>query len=735
MENKNVIIKSILDEIIQTSATEGNIFNEYKSRETIGKEVFKELYKRFDFEKKGFIMSDVSRDVGLLSQCQSLQALVSLALDFGLSFDDNIVENQKVSIRDMMDIVIEEVITRITRTDENGDFVGYVFDASPYDTTHYTAEHSSIDTITWVIPSFFIILKYYANLETPEVCKWEDKIIPIIRHGIKYINKAYVNGKKTDEGMSIGWNFTKDCEEPSLYFSFAVSECYLDMFNTFESILKYPYAMKNSREYGIPIDEDLRKDYEKKLKEYNANRNRKVVNENHAKHDTYNELVRIYKLVNEIDELDEIRIDHTIYGDLENRCRAVAIQVWEHVKDNLADQFFYNDLNTTLSEKDILMSTTSDALFNTVFIINIMIDGGLDEYLGFLKNAAILAGDENNAEKYQREYGSLLESCQLAVQKAFRTYEYLKNNSKDYIVDQYLIGFNEKFTKHKNLVNELRKLRMKSFSLLPMLIHTNNVISEYLIKYPQYNMRKYLEYILENRYFSLENNEVHWIWEKDGFFSGSNCYYIVALNEFYNYHEKYERDYINIGRKNEEYKKRIINEYITKQRSPGGVIAELEKKNREQKEKLEEKTKEIENLERRIKEVKKPVEDAVRVIINEELESKFAILLKNTLSCAARALTLDEIDDTPDKDKVYSGICSSFYDMILANIFAGYYKVGNSFRFSSAEDYQKKAKEFSDDLKASIAAYISSINSYVGTNDDAEKRSSLRIWLEDEKKK
>lgn len=743
----NTEFKTMLDEIIvKRESADTNIFNEYKSKKEIGLEIFKELYARFDFEKKGFIMNDISREIGLLSQCQSLQALVSLALDFGLEFDKkDYIKNQKYCIREIMDFTIEDIINRIVVKDENGNIKEFIFDASPYDSSknekgeskYFTAEYSNIDSITWVIPSFFTVLKYHANLERPEICQWEDILVAVIKHGIKYLNEAYIDSKENDGSISTGWNFTKKCEEPSLYFSFAVGECYLDIFAAFEDVLKYAYAKRNSEEYGIPIDKDVLANYEKELQRYFVDMHREVDDPKYAKHDSYNEMVRLYKRINDIGELAEIHVENTIYGDLERRCRENAKNVWEHVKNGLADNFYYNDLKTTLSEDEIFKSTTSDALFNTVYIINIMLAGGLDERMDFLRQKALTSFDGTaegkSAEEWQLEYDNLFESCQLAIQKAFRTYEKMKNKSKDYIVDQFLIGFNERFAEHKGLVNELRKLRMKTFSLLPMLIHTHNIVSEYLIKYPQHNMKRYLEYILENRFIPSNSDQARWIWEKDGFFSGSNCYYIVALNEFYVYHQKYEREYIKIGDDNSGTKKEIqenaVKEYKKQLRAPDGDITKLEKDKEEYLKTIKKQQEEIVRLQN----VNRPVEEAVIEVIDEQLDKKFATLLRNTFAHAAKALTVNSVDSTPDESNVYSGICKALYEMIFAEIFAGYYVVDEKqgkYRFKDAEDYLSKAEDFRIDLKATIAAYISSINSYACVGDETEKKSILRNLLD-----
>ena len=206
--------KSSILEIIKNSADNTSVFNEYVGKEEIGKNIFKELNKRF--RKDGFVLQDNSNEVGILSQCQSMQTLVSLAQDFGLDFNtDNYFAGQKGTIRQIMDAVIEDVINRVCVKDENGNTVGYIFDSSPYDTDHFTQKYSNVDTITWVVTSFFLILKYHANNKVREICKWEPILIDIIKYGLNYINEAFITGSESlENGLDMGWNFTKDCKEP-----------------------------------------------------------------------------------------------------------------------------------------------------------------------------------------------------------------------------------------------------------------------------------------------------------------------------------------------------------------------------------------------------------------------------------------------------------------------------------------------------------------------------------------
>ena len=138
----------------------------------------------------------------------------------------------------------------------------------------------------------------------------------------------------------------------------------------------------------------------------------------------------------------------------------------------------------------------------------------------------------------------------------------------------------------------------------------------------------------------------------------------------------------------------------------------------------------------RLQNISRPVEDAVIEVINEQLDKRFATLLQNTLTHAAKALTVDCVDNTPDESNVYSGICFSLYEMIFAEIFASYYTLDakeGKYRFTDVDDYLHKAEDFKVDLKATIAAYITSINNCACIDGETEKKSILRNLLDKDK--
>ena len=95
------------------------IFPVYKPKDDIAKNIFASINKRLidlGNGKLGIPMDDVEKKVGLLSQCQGLQTLVSLVNDFGLDFDDRSYDTLNGrSIRNIMDAILKDIINKLRR--------------------------------------------------------------------------------------------------------------------------------------------------------------------------------------------------------------------------------------------------------------------------------------------------------------------------------------------------------------------------------------------------------------------------------------------------------------------------------------------------------------------------------------------------------------------------------------------------------------------------------------------
>jgi len=279
-------------------------------------------------------------------------------------------------------------------------------------------------------------------------------------------------------------------------------------------------------------------------------------------------------------------------------------------------------------------------------------------------------------------------------------------------VDQFLVGFNEAFTVHREKVKELRKLRMRVFTLMPLLIRTNNVISEYLIKYPQANMKKYLAYILENRY--EEKNKFKWIWENDGFFSCSNYYYISALGEFYNYYETYESKYIGNYTENETNRASIQREYLKELEAPGGKIADLKRE-------LKDKEDIVSDLQKQLNNVETPVEDAVAAVVAKEMEKLLPAMLTNFISSAAEGVTVDAVNPTPCTEQQQAFI-DSLSELLFALMISKHVYEDVTYKARTIEEKLALYTKFSNKLKQEITRCVRAFSSQINNSDEGRSK-------------
>ena len=231
-------------------------------------------------------------------------------------------------------------------------------------------------------------------------------------------------------------------------------------------------------------------------------------------------------------------------------------------------------------------------------------------------------------------------------------------------------------------------------------------------------MTKYLEYILENRYKTTASKTAHWIWEKDGFFSGSNCYFVVALNEFYNYYDKYEKEYIAVSRGNEEHERSIIDAHEAKQKAPGGEISNLVAERDSYLAELVEKRALIEELEGKVI----TVDDAVKSIVENMLSENIVAFITKAFTNAGKALTLDSVDATEDVDGKYSDMFDAFISMIVSKYMGAHYSTRKS--KNKPENYDEHFNKSKIGVDAIFAEIVTDAKHSVdGTGDEPKNKA------------
>lgn len=508
-----------IDEILKKQGDNTSIFKQYMDKEIIGANILKSLISKCG--KNGFYLSDSSRNmVGVLTRGQGLLSLMTVR-DFGTKLFDNIGLIFK-TYNDILDSI-----------HQNGK---YVFDTSPY-IENYTREADSdnadtnykcdsyIPTLSILCKAFiklrsYVIVKitenrgeeipidsvHYSNVQEL-LARLEEDLEIVISKLVNQCLKLYVPFDYMIDGNLIydrnnsakcifaGWSFDKVSDDAmrdtdvSLYFTYMATEAYISIFSNLQEQIQ---THRKNRS-GIAVDSTVKI----------------TVKQNYDN-------VFFSKIATLFDQFGKCCYDAGHYIDMRVR----------ESKIDLATEFINNEISK-VNKVEIEASTTNDALFNTLFAVNIMVNAGVDLDYDSIGQSAIF-----------------YETIQYCIQNINRCYKQLKKQGKEFIVDDFILSFNERMSPELHVMAKyLRKQRIQSLSLLPLLITTHTTASKYLIRYPQKIMQEHLGIIMDNRLVTKRGAQ--WCWSSDEYNINVNFLYINALYDFYGYYEEFELPFTN----------------------------------------------------------------------------------------------------------------------------------------------------------------------------------------------
>lgn len=677
MSSASRIYSDLKDIIDSKRNTKNTVFNRYKPKDSIAEEIAKNFFsskyndpsKNSKYEE-GFANSLADRSqVGLLTQAYGLQIIAGLR-SLGCNLEErspkiNYVLNQLFEL-----LGIDGDVLSAIRDMDYDDFDPYLlnFNISPFYVDFEETETKRESASRNCVESASAVLKALSEIRTAIGVQLDagneldltfandpissDEMIEniecIIKYTLKWLIDACIPAPKPNgetikykvRGYSVesenvnyaGWNFFRSPEnanemsnnivtneyEPSLYITFSVCSAYISLKS--ELAFVQPYVDKNT----LPDDKDMTPRYDRN--------------------------VRLYKAIAPL--LDKFQKQCMQAGRYEE-LRSNGFFTGEDPID-LSVCFIGQNYNPVTFE-DISNSTTNDAMINTILHILILLYAGIDiDY-------KVVAAD-NNAPAIIDDF---YDEMQYAIQNILRCYKKLNAADKSYIVDQYVLSFKEKMpSDFASLAKTLRRQRIQVASTLPLLIIANNEISKYLVQYPQKQNMEYLAMIMRNRNLD-KNNNVEWAWDRDGYNITSQNYYIRALNDFYNYYDQYEANYIKadeqVNRAKDESEKKIAR--LTEKHKT--EIAALEAA-------IAEKEQEIKEGHPIIKELRALAASAIKDSFVELFQGSFVELLR-TLSDASKNCGVKK--DSPEGLKlfaslVYSLLSKGSYTIDKDNFFA-----------------------------------------------------------------
>lgn len=623
-ENVRSLLQDLSDSLKEiTKGREGWCY-QYYDQTTLGQAIYDDFVE-YNESSKSFKFSDDFFESGILSQLEGFQFVTMLVESFGLSS-----KKYRNEISELLNDILDKI-------DNNGrlhlDATPYLKDSTQFDNSHY------LDTMTWFMSMFCSVVRLIKQKDELNIDKeTQERLFRLFNECLEYLTNSFIEGPDNDDKFSSGWNFTGDFDDgnsPSLYFTFAVSEVLIDIFKTFEATIKgfEIELVQNLIDKELENKEVSKEEIEAK-KEQIAQTGLEVKEGRTAESLAFEK--ELFRKANGGKDAFE---NGSLYQELERQCKKAANNIWDIVKDKLTEEFFAPNVVSTVSSETIEQSITSDALFNNIFIINILMNAGLDEDLDDRINYYTVNGSEDYI-KALADYDGMRDTMRLGYEHVYQMYSKLKKKHKEYKVNEYTLSFTENFSdKFLIRAQELRRAHIRVFSLMPLLVKTKTTMSDFVIKYPQFDMQIYLETILDSRYEDKDGNK-KWLWEKDGYSSSSNYYFLSALSDFYDYYREYELKYSNNANKNNAEKKRIRDQYLEELNSEGGEIDQIKKELQTEKELNEKLVKEKEVLNSRIDDYEKePLRDALTDFIIKAVEKQISDIIAKLFSGEAKNIS------------------------------------------------------------------------------------------------
>jgi len=468
-----------------------------------------------------------------------------------------------------------------------------IFDASPYESDAFSNGmngKSYIDSISWAIPVFLRIL----NLTKKEEKKskrgtlvFQDenlrkKAAFLAKWCLRYVNSCLL--KRDDRKTPVGWGFTKldnsTESERSLYFTYAASTVYMSFYSEYESIILAQRILdgvsgvqnEDSDSIHFNLSDKYWENKNGELEEMLKGVSGKLESEQTEEPDdrTAENIEQLENIkgalevlldrnnAKKIEMLAEFNDDNRITNEateenvsgnrvgqvsyLKWNLEKIAEDLWDDVGDKLEDKFMYEDVKASVAENDAIENGgQTNALFTGLLQMGIILNSGYDIKV--------------NRERGKREYEKMQNTMLLHIQKTQRFFDKLEDTGKSFAVDSLILRFMEKLGESEKqsglsdraLAEKLRKHHIRVCSLTPLLLKTNNLVSEYVIRYPQKQMGESLLRISQKRFLDKSEDDkekYRWLWESDNYHAISNYYYVSAIFDFYAYYSKYEQVYV-----------------------------------------------------------------------------------------------------------------------------------------------------------------------------------------------
>lgn len=569
------------------------IFKSYAPAKEIAERIFESYKKQYVIDKdcKVFFNDDKEKKAGYLSNIYGCTGILSLVNRMGAKLQDEDKETLVKNLYYIIDYIEDNGYTLFPYLSEEENLT---VDGDQL----FNKRYPYIGAMTWALSFFTSIRKLNLDGEISIDEEYNRKIVKNIRNIIDHFNSSLI---KDSHGNPLGWAFTNECSTPSLFFTYSVLEAYSDFEDNIMSVLESEVEGEESTDAK-----------DKELLE--------LINK---KRDTEEEIQEIWK----------------------NNCFAVADNVWNVYKDVLKDSFvddtFLNGYKI-ITKDDIYKSNSSNALFNNIFLVFILVYGYV------------------NVRSVEKD--DVVLTMNAALQNVQRIYDQLKKEGMEYLVDSYVVSFKSKHLLRKDAyIKSLNSKKLIDATLMPILVKANNIIAFYISRYPVKQMSSLFDELFD------EKSNSEWIWENKKYDVKITERYIEAIADFYAYYDKYERGYAERLKKNkalQEQEREKIRKRVESYLRPQ-LQAELAEQHEREKKELKDSFL-IENIIRAAitegasKKILTTLENIIAAnkgddVQLDEFETKISSLLKEVvysyLFNALKKLGIDDVDKSFDNLK------------------------------------------------------------------------------------
>lgn len=572
----------------------------FEDRQTIGEKFFNALLNR---RGKGFYLDDDSKKEGFIASVYGIYELLSIADNL---YSENAQQKKAVSpeVQTALANEIKEIYEHI---DRNGfDFAPVISNSTNKKLFLLTEEAGSkntrqkypyFGTMTWILSlSSLLWKKYFTHTETgreqeienkreiisaPEavaiIRSLEDTIRETIRHIVRLFVDTYIAperiGKKIDfhgygddnkeliqlaaeDGLKMGWGYTKWVKNPSLYFTFSILEAYSDFdLNILNG--------GDEDDYFVATEEELERGMESTKNTSAYERSERFFN-------------NLIDYINSDVKRDEN--GNTVYGpdgkaervvvkgiryeeEFRKEATQCAYYLFYKFKDTIAESF-YNDDGFSVTKQQIMLSSSSPGVFYPLYILSSFLNG---EVNGTIKTKLMytrrrrneLASIQSPGEgtltaiiEADRQIKTLeaefrqFESCFTdGLNNAQKMYSFMEKNDKLDVIDRHYLTFDQTHPDNPQFSRMLSRENLLAMPLLPLLVNVTNLYVLWITKFPDKQISSYVMDIFENYCNRTEKGELEWVFEQGSYDLHATVRYIDAISSFFSYYETYERSY------------------------------------------------------------------------------------------------------------------------------------------------------------------------------------------------